>query len=76
MTPILVGAIRFYRLALSPLLPPSCRYHPSCSAYALEAIMRHGPWRGSLLAARRILRCHPLTPGGYDPVPEAQERIV
>lgn len=64
----LVGLVRVYQRALRPLLPPSCRFHPSCSDYALAALREHGPWRGSLLAARRLLRCHPWNPGGYDPV--------
>jgi hypothetical protein len=66
---LLLAAVQAYRLLLSPLLGPSCRYEPSCSAYALEAIANHGPWRGTWLALRRVLRCHPLRPGGYDPVP-------
>jgi putative membrane protein insertion efficiency factor len=61
--------IRFYQEALSPHLRPSCRYYPSCSAYALEAVQKHGALRGSFLAIKRILRCHPLHAGGYDPVP-------
>ena len=64
-----IGVVRFYRYALSPLLPRSCRFHPSCSAYALEAIRLHGPWRGGWLAVRRIGKCHPWHDGGYDPVP-------
>ena len=63
------GLIRGYQLLVSPLLPPSCRFYPSCSHYAAEAIARHGPWRGARLAARRLLRCHPWGGGGYDPVP-------
>jgi len=65
----LMAAVRAYQLVLSPLLPPSCRFTPSCSAYAHEALMRHGAVRGSWLAARRLARCHPWNPGGYDPVP-------
>jgi putative membrane protein insertion efficiency factor len=67
---ILVGLIRAYQLVLSPLLGPRCRFHPSCSQYALVAIERHGPVKGGWLALRRIARCHPLHPGGEDPVPE------
>lgn len=63
--------IRGYRLIISPMLGPNCRYYPSCSCYAEEAIDRHGAVAGSLLAARRILRCHPWSAGGYDPVPAA-----
>lgn len=65
----LVGMVRFYRAFLSPLLPPSCRFYPSCSAYALEALQRHGPVKGSILTVRRLSRCHPLHEGGIDPVP-------
>jgi putative membrane protein insertion efficiency factor len=65
----LTGAIRFYRRAISPLTPPSCRFQPTCSAYALEAVERHGAARGGWLALRRLLRCHPFCKGGYDPVP-------
>jgi putative membrane protein insertion efficiency factor len=67
---ILIGLIRAYQLVLSPLLGPRCRFHPSCSQYALVAIERHGPVKGGWLALRRIARCHPLHPGGEDPVPE------
>ena len=61
--------IRLYQWTLSPVLPPSCRYHPTCSAYAIEAVLTHGIFKGSWLALRRILRCHPWSSGGYDPVP-------
>jgi uncharacterized protein len=61
--------IRSYRFAISPLLGPNCRFYPTCSCYAEEAICRHGALRGIYLTVRRILRCHPWNPGGYDPVP-------
>ena len=67
---LLLALIGFYRQWLSPLLGPRCRFIPSCSAYGLEAISRHGPWRGSWLTLRRLLRCHPFTPCGCDPVPD------
>lgn len=67
---VLIALITGYRLWLSPLLGPRCRFIPSCSAYGLEAIQRHGPWRGGWLTLRRLLRCHPFTPCGCDPVPE------
>lgn len=66
---LLTGMVIIYRGAISPLFPPSCRYTPTCSQYALEALRRHGPFRGSWLALRRILRCHPWGGSGYDPVP-------
>jgi putative membrane protein insertion efficiency factor len=69
MRQILIAPIRGYQRLISPLLPPRCRFLPSCSNYAIEAIQRHGALQGGWLATRRICRCHPLTPGGYDPVP-------
>jgi len=61
--------IRLYRRAVSPLLPPACRFTPSCSEFAAEALRAHGFWRGGWLALRRLARCHPWHPGGHDPVP-------
>ncbi|OYU14538.1 MAG: membrane protein insertion efficiency factor YidD [Alphaproteobacteria bacterium PA4] len=69
MSRILIAPVRLYQVALSPLLPPSCRYTPSCSTYAVEALARHGPVKGLWLAVRRIGRCHPWGASGYDPVP-------
>ncbi len=66
---LLIVPIRVYRASLSRILPSTCRFAPSCSAYAIEALERHGPVRGLWLAARRIGRCHPWGPSGYDPVP-------
>ncbi|MFO7261398.1 MAG: membrane protein insertion efficiency factor YidD [bacterium] len=66
---ILLALIGFYRAGISPRLPPACRFTPTCSAYAEEAIRRYGAGRGVWLAARRLLRCHPLGGRGYDPVP-------
>lgn len=70
MRSLIKAVIQAYRWLISPLLGPSCRFYPSCSAYALEAVDRHGALRGSWLALRRLLRCHPFNRGGYDPVPE------
>ncbi len=69
MRSVLTLFIRGYRYTISPFLGPNCRFYPSCSCYAEQAIEAHGALRGSYLAARRILRCHPFNPGGYDPVP-------
>jgi len=68
---LLLVILRAYKRFLSPLLGPRCRFHPSCSSYAMEAIERFGALRGSWLAAKRVGRCHPLHPGGFDPVPDA-----
>jgi len=67
---LLIWLIRGYRMFISPLFPPSCRFQPTCSQYGIQAIERFGPIRGSWMTIRRILRCHPFHPGGYDPVPE------
>lgn len=69
MTRVVLLIIRAYQRLISPYLPPTCRFYPSCSSYATDAIARYGPWKGGYLAVRRLLRCHPLHPGGYDPVP-------
>ncbi|MBW1925799.1 MAG: membrane protein insertion efficiency factor YidD [Deltaproteobacteria bacterium] len=69
LSKLILSFLRIYRLLLSPVLPMSCRFVPSCSRYAEEAVIRHGPIKGMVLTAKRLLRCHPWTPGGYDPVP-------
>ena len=70
---LLVGLIRGYRVLISPLIPPTCRFYPTCSQYALQAVERFGALLGGWLAIRRVLRCHPFHPGGYDPVPTVAE---
>jgi len=65
----LIWLVRGYQLAISPMLPPSCRFYPSCSDYAIEALQRHGPVKGLWLSLRRVSRCNPWHPGGHDPVP-------
>jgi len=74
MRGLMLLLIRVYQLVISPLLQSSCRYHPSCSAYAHAAIELHGPLRGGWLGLRRLLRCHPFAGGGYDPVPDPRAR--
>jgi putative membrane protein insertion efficiency factor len=66
---IALGLIRFYQKMISPALPSACRFHPTCSQYGYEAIARYGFWRGGWMTVKRIGRCHPFHPGGYDPVP-------
>lgn len=66
--------LRFYKFVISPLLPPMCRFHPSCSVYAMGALAVHGPVKGSWLALRRVTRCHPFNAGGFDPVPPREGR--
>lgn len=70
---LLMGIVRFYRRFISPLTPPTCRFHPTCSTYALEALQTHNVLTGSCLAVRRICRCHPWNPGGVDPVPAPED---
>ena len=66
---IFIYLIKFYQKFISPLKPPSCRFYPTCSQYAIESIKKYGSIKGSYLAIKRIIRCHPFNPGGYDPVP-------
>ena len=70
---LVLGLLHAYKWALSPMLPPSCRYVPTCSEYAAEAVERFGAWRGSWMALGRVLRCHPFVKGGYDPVMNRRE---
>lgn len=70
MKQILILFVRAYQVLLSPLLPAACRYHPTCSHYAIEALEKHGALRGGWLAVKRIARCHPFRAGGFDPVPD------
>ncbi|WP_106396752.1 membrane protein insertion efficiency factor YidD [Actinocorallia populi] len=70
----LIGFVRFYRRFVSPLLPPTCRFEPSCSTYGLTALQTHGALHGFWLTVARVGRCHPFHPGGYDPVPEPRTR--
>ncbi len=67
MNPLALRLLRLYKRWISPAFPPSCRYVPTCSEYAMEAVERYGAWRGGIMAAWRVLRCHPLAKGGYDP---------
>ena len=69
MRVVLLAMLTVYRRVVSPLLPPACRFYPTCSAYAAEAVRRHGALRGSVLSVKRLARCHPLCEGGIDPVP-------
>ncbi len=75
MKELLMAMLRIYKRLVSPMLPPACRYVPSCSEYAMEAVERHGAIRGSALAAWRLMRCHPFAKGGYDPVPSSERRV-
>ncbi|WP_239250043.1 membrane protein insertion efficiency factor YidD [Candidatus Nitrotoga sp. M5] len=69
MRQLLIRLISLYQYLLSPLMPPSCRFTPSCSQYAREVITKHGAWRGTWLSIKRVIRCNPWNPGGYDPAP-------
>lgn len=69
MRRLLIFLVRIYKRGISPFLPPRCRFYPSCSSYAIEALDKHGAAKGSWLTAKRLCRCHPLNAGGYDPVP-------
>ena len=74
MKRLLIIAVKIYRYAISPFMAPCCRFHPSCSTYAIQAIEHHGAIKGTWFTIYRIGRCHPWHPGGYDPVPETTER--
>ena len=74
MKKLIIRIIRFYQKKISPLFGPRCRYYPTCSQYAVEAVERFGAFKGSILAVLRLLRCNPFFPGGYDPVPEKKKR--
>lgn len=71
---LLLGIIRFYQIVISPLKPPTCRFYPTCSHYGLEAVQRFGAIKGGWLAIKRILKCHPFHPGGFDPVPDKTQK--
>lgn len=73
MKQLLLSLIKFYRKFISPMTPPACRFHPTCSQYGLEAIETHGAMKGGYLTIKRILKCHPFHPGGFDPVPPKKE---
>lgn len=74
MRKIIIGLLRAYQLLISPIIGPSCRFYPSCSEYAIEAVKSHGIFKGCFLAVRRVLRCHPGCEGGLDPVPEKTKK--
>ncbi|WP_078414111.1 membrane protein insertion efficiency factor YidD [Priestia abyssalis] len=75
LSKFLIGLIRIYQKFISPLKPPTCRFYPTCSHYGLEAVKRFGPFKGSWLTIKRLLKCHPFHPGGVDPVPEKNIKI-
>ncbi|ASI80088.1 membrane protein insertion efficiency factor YidD [Bacillus pacificus] len=76
MKQIFIGIIRFYQKFISPMTPPTCRFYPTCSHYGLEAFQKHGAFKGFWLTCKRILKCHPFHPGGFDPVPDKKDDKV
>lgn len=76
MKQIFIGIIRFYQKFISPMTPPTCRFYPTCSHYGLEAFQKHGAFKGFWLTCKRILKCHPFHPGGFDPVPDKKDDTV
>ncbi|ENJ6136976.1 membrane protein insertion efficiency factor YidD [Bacillus cereus] len=76
MKQIFIGIIRFYQKFISPMTPPTCRFYPTCSHYGLEAFQKHGAFKGVWLTCKRILKCHPFHPGGFDPVPDKKDDKV
>lgn len=76
MKQIFIGIIRFYQKFISPMTPPTCRFYPTCSHYGLEAFQKHGSLKGFWLTCKRILKCHPFHPGGFDPVPDKKDDKV
>ncbi|MEI4711840.1 membrane protein insertion efficiency factor YidD [Bacillus cereus] len=76
MKQIFIGIIRFYQKFISPMTPPTCRFYPTCSHYGLEALQKHGALKGFWLTCKRILKCHPFHPGGFDPVPDKKDDKV
>ncbi|MEK4840371.1 membrane protein insertion efficiency factor YidD [Bacillus sp. FSL L8-0152] len=76
MKQIFIGIIRFYQKFISPMTPPTCRFYPTCSHYGLEAFQKHGALKGFWLTCKRILKCHPFHPGGFDPVPDNKDDKV
>ncbi|MDA1888256.1 membrane protein insertion efficiency factor YidD [Bacillus cereus group sp. BY105LC] len=76
MKQIFIGIIRFYQKFISPMTPPTCRFYPTCSHYGLEAFQKHGAFKGFWLTCKRILKCHPFHPGGFDPVPDKKDDEV
>ncbi len=74
MRSLFIGIIKLYQILISPLLGPNCRFHPTCSHYAIEAIAKHGVFKGGYLSVRRLIKCQPLHEGGLDPVPEKKDK--